>query len=77
MDAEASDIAQHVNQLIDEYRTRCLWFLRPGYYPETPEQQLRVLSMIERTGDLAAFRRVSTLRQWVSRHSSENLPARS
>lgn len=70
MDAEASRIAHDINQLVDEYRTRCLWFLRSDYYPETPEQQLRILSTIERTGDLAAFRRVSTLRQWVSRHSS-------
>jgi hypothetical protein len=56
--------------LVDEYRTRCLWFLRPDYYPETREQALRVLRQIERHGDREAFVRAGKLRRWLSPTSS-------
>jgi hypothetical protein len=26
-----------VHQLVDKYRTRCLWFLREDFYPTTEE----------------------------------------
>ena len=71
MDLDANQAARSVDALVDEYRTRCLWFLRPDYYPATTEQRLRVLGYIERYGDLAAYRRASALRQWLSRPSSE------
>jgi hypothetical protein len=61
-----SDATKALVELIDEYRARCLWFLRADYYPSTTEEQLRVLGYIERNGDLDAFRRVSLLRQWLS-----------
>lgn len=64
------DFARRVAALVDEYRGRCLWFLRPDYYPETREEQLRVLQQIERNGDLAAFRKAAAMRQWLSRPSS-------
>lgn len=65
------DIDAAIDALVDEYRVRCLWSLRPDYYPRTVREQLSVLSTIERYGDLAAYRRVSTLRQWLSPSSSE------
>jgi hypothetical protein len=40
--------------LIEEYRDRCLWFLRPDFMPTTDEQILRTLHQIERYGDRAA-----------------------
>jgi len=60
-----------VNRLVDEYRVRCLWFLRPDYYPSSVEERLRALSYIERHGDREAFRRAGVLRRWLSPHSSE------
>lgn len=60
-----------VNELVDEYRDRCLWFLRRDYYPETNQERLRVLGYIERYGDVAAFRRAGALRKWLSRSFSE------
>jgi hypothetical protein len=66
-----ADISATVNALVDEYRTRCLWSLRPDYYPRTIDEQRRVLESIERYGDLAAYRRASALRQWLSLTSSE------
>lgn len=56
--------------LIDEYRTRCLWFLRPDHYPVTREEMLRVLRYIERHGDREGFVRAARLRQWLSPISS-------
>ena len=68
-DSTAEAIAA-VHRLVDEYRARCLWFLRPDYYPSTPEECLRVLGHIERHGDREAFRRAATLRLWFSQNSS-------
>jgi hypothetical protein len=59
-----------LRSLIDDYRTRCLWFMRRDYYPDTPEAQLRVLDHIQRHGDRDAFVRAATLRQWLSPRSS-------
>ena len=63
--------AAAVNALVDEYRTRCLWFLRPDWYPSTMEECLRALVYVERRGDNAAFQRARVLREWLSRNSSE------
>jgi hypothetical protein len=60
------DIAAIVNALVDDYRHRCLWFLRPDYYPATNEERLSVLSQIERHGDREAYRRAGKARQWLS-----------
>jgi hypothetical protein len=59
-----------VHALVDEYRATGLWFLRPDYYPQTPEEACRVLEQIERHGDVAAFRKAAELRPWRSRNSS-------
>jgi len=61
-----------LHALIDDYRTRCLWFLRQDHYPETPAQQRRVLSSIRRHGDQDAHIRASRLRRWLSQPSNEN-----
>jgi hypothetical protein len=66
-----TDIAAAIDALIDEYRVRCLWSLRPDDYPGTTRERLRVLDLIQRHGDLAAYRRASTLREWLSQSSSE------
>jgi hypothetical protein len=64
-----------IDHLVDEYRVRCLWFMRPDYYPTTREERLRALSYIERRGDREAFQRAGMLRQWFSRLSAGHLPA--
>jgi hypothetical protein len=61
-----SPAARAVDQLVDEYRARCLWFLRRDYYPATDEQRLQVLTYIQRYGDREAHRRAAELRQWLS-----------
>jgi hypothetical protein len=61
--------------LVDEYRTRCLWFLRPDFYPETREAALRVLRHIERHGDREGFVRAGKLRRWLSPTSNERSAA--
>jgi hypothetical protein len=70
MNDEMASVMQSVNALVDEYRGRCLWFLREDYYPQTPAEACRVLEAIERHGDAEAFRKAATLRQWLSRNSS-------
>jgi hypothetical protein len=32
-----------IREPVDEYRDRCLWFLRSDYYPARPEEAERVL----------------------------------
>ena len=58
-------------RFIDLYRSRCLWFLREGYYPATLVEREEVLRQIEQHGDRDAFRRVAQFRTWLSQHSSE------
>ena len=71
MKTRTGNLQEEVNALIDQYRARCLWFLREDYYPVDREDTLRVLDYIKRYGDLEAFRRASTLAEWLSPHSSE------
>jgi hypothetical protein len=66
----ASTYDEALKRLVDDYRGRCLWFVREGYYPETREEVLRVLDAIQRYGDVEAFRRAGELRRWVSPPSS-------
>lgn len=56
---------------MDDYRTRCLWFLREDFYPETRDAALRVLRHIERHGDREAFIRAARMRRWLSQTSNE------
>ncbi len=67
---DADAIFNAVRALTDEYRQRCLWFLRADYYPATPAEALRVLGYIERRGDLAAFQKVAPLKQWLLQNSN-------
>ena len=67
---EKGDLDAEVRRVVDEYRSRCLWFLREDYYPRSSEEILRVLRQIERCGDREAFRRVAAIRQWLSPSSN-------
>ena len=58
-------------RFVDEYRSRCLWFLREDFYPATPAERENVLQQIEQHGDREAFRRVAQFRTWLSHDSSE------
>jgi hypothetical protein len=66
MGMDEKGAAEAVQRMVDEYRIRCLWFLRPDYYPVTRQERLRVLGYIERHGDREAFRRAATLKRWLS-----------
>ena len=70
MDEATTAVMERVNALADEYRIRCLWYLREDYYPQTPAEACRVLEAIERHGDIAAFQKAAPLRQWLSRTSN-------
>lgn len=59
-----------LHRLVEEYRSRCLWFLRPDYYPRHPAEIRRVLGWIETNGDVQAFQRAADIRQWLSRRSN-------
>jgi hypothetical protein len=61
---------QKVDALVDEYRGRCMWFLRADFYPRTDEEILRTLGYIERYGDVVAFQKAATLRQWLLQNTS-------
>jgi hypothetical protein len=69
MDARA--LGEAINRLVDEYRDRCLWFLRDDFYPASVDEQRRVLHAIARHGDVAAYRRARELETWLLRHFSE------
>jgi hypothetical protein len=70
MDPVPAELAETVRALVDEYRDRCLWFLRHDFYPKGYDETLRVLDYIERHGDQRGYRRAAEVRQWLSRSSS-------
>lgn len=55
---------------VDEYRVRCLWFLRQDYFPVTAAECESVLRLIEQHGDRQAFLRTAEFRQWLSLRSN-------
>jgi hypothetical protein len=56
------EFTEKLEPLISEYRDRCLWFLREDFIPDTPEQAIIVLDLIERHGDQRAFRELRKLK---------------
>ena len=70
MDLITEDLRRQINQLVDAYRDRCLWFLRPDYYPADLQDVLRTLDHIRRYGDRDAFCKAGELYQWLSPDSS-------
>jgi len=70
MGTDTARIETEVRALVDDYRARCLWFLRSDFYPEDTSATLRVLDHIERHGDRDGFVRAGRIRQWLSRDSS-------
>lgn len=63
-------IAPELRALTDEYRSQCLWWMPPDYYPESREAALRVLERIQRFGDVEAFKRAGKMKEWLLRSSS-------
>jgi len=60
------EINTQLAELIERYRSRCLWFLAEDFVPDTPEQAMRVLEYIERYGDRDGFVQARRLKQWLS-----------
>jgi hypothetical protein len=75
MAAETRALSDAVDALIDDYRARCLWFLRLDYYPTTREARMRVLDYVQRYGDREAYIRAATVRQWLSQTSNADSSA--
>lgn len=63
-------VARAVDEFVDEWRVRALWYLRPDYYPRTDGERLAILEAIQERCTLDAFRRAGILKAWLSRHSS-------
>jgi hypothetical protein len=59
------DGRKELARLVEDYRDRCLWFLRPDFMPTTTEQILRTLEQIERCGDRAAYERAEENMRWL------------
>jgi hypothetical protein len=70
MDKYLQNAMREIHSLVDEYRAQCLWYLRKDYYPDSVDSALRVLQAIENHGDVTAFKKAATLRQWLSQHSN-------
>ena len=71
MASEPVTLRRDLAALVDDYRTRCLWFLRENHYPATREEQLRVLDYVERYGDRSGHIRAADLRRWLSQPSND------
>lgn len=69
--ATFDDFQNEVKQLIDEYRSQCLWFLNDNFYPSEPSRLLSTLNYIEQHGNLKAFQRSRQLKQWLLQNSKK------
>jgi hypothetical protein len=56
---------KEVRDLVEEYRDRCLWFLRRDFVPSNPDEVFHVLDLIERYGDRSAYQRSQNLKRWL------------
>lgn len=70
MSSDAGALTRKIDELVDQYRSQCLWFLRADYYPRTLDEQLRILDTIQRYGDRKAFQKAAEARQWLLQQSS-------
>ena len=75
MSDDTVQLQRAIDELVDEYRSQCLWFVRSDFYPKTADQSMRVLKYIERYGDRAAYRKAAEVRRWLLRSSSETSAA--
>ncbi|MDD4103332.1 MAG: hypothetical protein PHU80_11980 [Kiritimatiellae bacterium] len=55
--------------LLEKYRERCLWFVRQDYVPVSRDEWSHTLDLIERYGDMNAFKQVGKARKWLSQLS--------
>jgi len=58
-------MTERIQRLVEDYRDRCLWFLRKDFMPTTAEEILRTLEQIERYGDRAAYERAEEIKRWL------------
>ena len=61
------DIAKskEFRSVVEDYRGMCLWFAGDVLHPKNRVQMEQVLSSIEANGDMAAYKRVGKIRQWL------------
>jgi len=69
-DCTPPEIAREIDELIDENRLSCLWYMRDDFYPSTLESRLRVLDAIQDYADRATFIRTARLKKCLSQISS-------
>lgn len=65
------DVDAELRRLVEEYRDRYLWFMKPDCFPASPEEQLMVLDRIVRHGDRTTYQRVMEIRRWLSPSSGD------
>ena len=50
---------------ISENREQCLWFIREDYNPENKTGLLKLLTYIERYGDIKTYKKARSLKKWL------------
>ena len=65
------ETARAIDALVEEYRARCLWWMRADFYPRTVTQRMRALDAIQRLGDRDGFARAGALRRRMLGATSE------
>jgi len=62
---------QFINDFIDIYRDRCLWYIDKNYYPNSYSEYQKILRQIESHGDREAFQKAKELEKWLSLNFKE------
>lgn len=57
--------SKEYRSVVEDYRDTCLWFAGNVFEPKDRLQLEQVLTSIESYGDMAAYKRVGRIRQWL------------
>lgn len=72
MQEDDLSINDQINQLAEENRTTCLWFLRQDYLPASTSERLTVLKHLETYGNRQTFVCARTLRDCLLQTTNDH-----
>jgi hypothetical protein len=66
-----AEVYSTIDQMVEANRLRCLWFLRPDYFPATNQERITTLRYLEKYGDRTTFIQARRLSNWLLQSFSE------
>lgn len=68
---QRASLIEKIDEMVEENRAECLWFLREDFLPIDDRMRLRALEYIQRYGNRGAALKAAELTRWLLRFSSD------